>query len=69
MVKLTASEELLSSPDRRSLRQKKLAERFMNSVVIDEITVENTEEVKSESSSSGEENQAEEDKLDVQIDK
>ena len=41
----------------------------MNSVVIDEITVENTEEVKSESSSSGEENQAEEDKLDVQIDK
>ena len=32
-VQLTKSEELLSSPDRRSLRQKKLAERFMNSVV------------------------------------
>ena len=53
MVKLTASEELLSSPDRRSLRQKKLAERFTNSLAMDDgITVENTEEVKSDSQSS-----------------
>ena len=50
MVKLTASEELLSSPDRRNLRQKKLAERFTNSLIMEEkITVENTEEVKSDS--------------------
>ena len=69
-VVLTKSEELLSSPDRRSLKQVKMGERFVNSVV----NVVNTEEDegKSDSQSSEEEKGEEESKtsgpLDVELD-
>ena len=64
-VVLTKSEEELSSPDRRSLVQKKLADRFVNSITNRVVTEEDT--IKSNSESSEDEN--EERKEDIQIDK
>ena len=74
-VVLTKSEELLSSPDRRSLRQVKLADKFHNAVAAVVHTEE--DEVKSDSASSDDEEGKEEggkpqkeqkDLLDVQYD-
>lgn len=70
-VTLTKSEEELSSPDRRSLMQKKLAERFMNTLTTTNVD-RDAEEIKSESSSSDHDEADEESKdqhLDVVIDK
>ena len=69
-VVLTKSEELLSSPDRRSITMKRLGDRFVNAAS----TVVNTEEddeVKSDSQSSEEEEiktTAADDGLDVVLD-
>jgi len=62
-VVLTKSEEMLSSPDRRSLRQQKLAERFQTAVS----NVVHTEEDDIKSDSASSENE-EEKKQDVEED-
>ena len=72
-VKLTKSEEeQLSSPDRRSLLQKNLADRFMNTLSTSNVD-QDAEEIKSDSESSSdhdaEEEESKEHLLDVVIDK
>ena len=72
-VKLTKSEEeQLSSPDRRSLLQKNLADRFINTLSTSNVD-QDAEEIKSDSESSSdhdaEEEESKEHLLDVVIDK